>query len=170
MRSACVFVCKVQGPRAREMVVLAGDGVSQFFLRIFGWRRTLADASQPKIFSHPNGDRPVPIGQKRSDVRNLLKLQISKRSKPVRGWLTANVQKKKYFCFSNRLFLQSRSPRVGRVGRCVFTITVFGMRFFLCKHGVNEEKEKRTSECRIRLGRGADVREGRTKRGTRGAD
>ena len=35
-------------------------------------------------------------------------------------------QKKKYFCFSNRLFLQSRSPRVGRVGRCVFTTTVFG--------------------------------------------
>ena len=47
----CVcFECKVQGPRAREMVVLAGDGVSQFFLRIFGWRRTLADASQPKFF------------------------------------------------------------------------------------------------------------------------
>ena len=70
-------------------------------------------------------------------------MQISKRSKPVRGWLTANVQKKKYFCFSNRLFLQSRSPRVGRVGRCVFTITVFGMRFFSCKSGVNEEKIKK---------------------------
>ena len=46
-----------------EMVVLAGDGVRRFFLRIFGWRCTLADASQPKI-SQPNGDRPVPIGQR----------------------------------------------------------------------------------------------------------
>ena len=34
------------------MVVLAGDGISQFFLLIFGWGRTLADASQPK-FSQP---------------------------------------------------------------------------------------------------------------------
>ena len=32
------------------MVVLAGDGFRRFFLRIFGWRRTLADASQPKFF------------------------------------------------------------------------------------------------------------------------
>ena len=60
----CVcFLCKVQGARPREVVVLAGDGFRRFFLRIFGWRRTLADASQPK-FSQPNGDRPVPIGQR----------------------------------------------------------------------------------------------------------
>ena len=45
----------------------------------------------------------------------------------------------KYFCFSNRLFLQSRSPRVGWVGRCVFTTTVFGT-CFLCECGGNEEK------------------------------
>ena len=42
--------------------------------------------------------------------------------------------------------------------------------FFLCDHGVNEEKSKRTFESRIQLGRGVDVREGRKKRGTRGAD
>ena len=35
---------------------------------------------------------------------------------------------------------------MGRVGRCVFTITVFGMRFFLCKSGVNEEKIKKDSK------------------------
>ena len=42
--------------------------------------------------------------------------------------------------------------------------------FFLCKYGVNEEKMRETSECRTLLGRGVDVREGRTKRGTRGAN
>ena len=42
--------------------------------------------------------------------------------------------------------------------------------FFLCDHGVNEEKDKRTLESRILLGRGVDVREGRKKRGTRGAN
>ena len=67
----CVcFLCKVQGPRAREMGVLAGDGFSQFFLLIFGWGRTLADASQPKIFPNPNGDRPVPIGQREASTGN----------------------------------------------------------------------------------------------------
>ena len=86
------------------------------------------------------------------------------------GKLCRLNQKKKYFCFSNRLFLQSRSPRVGRVGRLVFHTSVFGIRVFLCYHGVNEEKKKRTLECRIMLGRGVDVREGRMKRGTRGAD
>ena len=39
-------------------------------------------------------------------------------------------EEKKYFCFSNRLFLQSRSPRVGWVGRFVFLTTVFGIRVF----------------------------------------
>ena len=42
--------------------------------------------------------------------------------------------------------------------------------FFLCKDGVNEEKAEETSECCTLLGRGVDVREGRTKRGTRGAN
>ena len=42
--------------------------------------------------------------------------------------------------------------------------------FSMCDYGVNEEKEKRTPECRRLLGRGVDVREGRVKRGTRGAD
>ena len=63
-------------------------------------------------------------------------------------------QEKKYFCFSNRLFLQSRSPRVGRVGRCVFTATVFGMRFFLSKNGVNEEKIKRKIQKSHTVGKG----------------
>ena len=52
-------------------------------------------------------------------------------------------QKKKYFCFSNRLLLQSRSPRVGRVGRCVFTTTVFGTCFFGVEQGGNEEKQEK---------------------------
>ena len=56
------------------------------------------------------------------------------------------------------------------MGRFVFHTSVFGIRVFLCYHGVNEEKKKGAVECRIMLGRGVDVREGRVKRGTRGAN
>ena len=68
MRSACVFVCKVQGVRPREMVVLAGDGVRSFFSEFSaGDARLRMRLSQN--FSQPNGDRPVPIGQMWSDDR-----------------------------------------------------------------------------------------------------
>ena len=46
----------------------------------------------------------------------------------------------------------------------------WNMCFFMCDYGLNEEKDKRTLERRILLGRGVDVREGRMKRRKRGAD
>ena len=64
---------KVQGRRAREREVSQAMEFRSFFLRILGWGRTHAAASQPNSFPNFYGDRPVPIGQKRSDVRNLLK-------------------------------------------------------------------------------------------------
>ena len=40
----------------------------------------------------------------------------------------------------------------------------FWKAFFLCEHGVNEEKKQTNRPSRNMLGRGVDVREGRTKR------
>ena len=62
-----VFLCKVQGARPREMVVLAGDGVRSFFSEFSaGDARLRMRLSQN--FSQPNGDRPVPIGQREATV------------------------------------------------------------------------------------------------------
>ena len=127
-----VFRVKSTGQRARERErARRRMDFRSLFLRILGWGLEHAAESQPNSFPNFYGDRPVPIGHMWSDDRSLLEYADSRASKPVRGWLTANLQKKKYFCFSNRLFLQSRSPRVGRVGRSVFRTTVFGIRVFL---------------------------------------
>ena len=60
----CVcFLCKVQGARPREMAVLEGDGFRSFFSEFSaGDARLRMRLSQN--FSQPNGDRPVPIGQR----------------------------------------------------------------------------------------------------------
>ena len=68
-----MFCVKSTGPRAREREVSQANGFSQFFLRILGWGREHAAASQPNSFPNFYGDRPVPIGQMRSDDRSLLK-------------------------------------------------------------------------------------------------
>ena len=73
MRFACVLCMKVQGRRAREREVSQAMEFRSFFLRILGWGRTHAAASQPNSFPNFYGDRPVPIGHMWSDDRFPLK-------------------------------------------------------------------------------------------------
>ena len=62
-----------EGPREG---VLAGDGFSQFFLRILGWGRTLGNASQPKSFSQLLRRQTSSDRSKESDDRSLLKKAV----------------------------------------------------------------------------------------------
>ena len=119
---------RAKGPREGG---LAGEWSFAVFSPNFGLGTHARECVQAKFFSQllrrqTSSDRSYV--ERRSESSEICRYQ--NHSKPVRGWLTANVQKKKYFCFSNRLFLQSRSPRVGRVGRSVFRTTVFGIRVF----------------------------------------
>ena len=108
--------------------MLAGEWIfAVCFSEFLGWGLEHAAESQPKSFPNFYGDRPVPIGQEWSDDRFPLNEANSSGAFSVKLQLTANFQKKKYFCFSNRLFLQNRSPRVGWVGRFVFLTAVFGI-------------------------------------------
>ena len=69
-----VFRVKSTGPRAREREFTRRRmDFRSLFLRILGWGREHAAASQPNSFPNFYGDRPVPIGQMRSDDRSLLK-------------------------------------------------------------------------------------------------
>ena len=139
------------------------NGFSQFVSPNFGLGTRACGCVLAKFFSQLLRRQTSPIGHMWSDDRTLLKYADIKANKPVRSWLTAKIQKKKYFCFSNRLFLQSRSPRVGRVGRCVFR-PVFGARFGV-EYGVNEEKMETTVAGRKTVGKGGvAAREGRLKR------
>ena len=61
LRVFCVKKYRAEGPREG---VLAGDGISQFFLRIFRLGTHACGCVPAKFFSQPNGDRPVPIGQR----------------------------------------------------------------------------------------------------------
>ena len=73
-----VFCVKVQGRGpASEREFSQAMEFRSFFSEFFGWGRTLADASQPNSFPNFYGDRPVPIGQMRSDDRSLLKIADS---------------------------------------------------------------------------------------------
>ena len=69
-----VFCVKSTGPRARERKYARRRmDFRSLFLRILGWGLEHAAESQPNSFPNFYGDRPVPIGQMRSDDRSLLK-------------------------------------------------------------------------------------------------
>ena len=71
----CVcFVSKVQGRGPARESMLAGEWIfAVCFSEFLGWGLEHAAESQPNSFPNFYGDRPVPIGQMRSDDRSLLK-------------------------------------------------------------------------------------------------